>query len=109
MPMISEPADGNIHSPCAAPDRRALVSYLLFSFPLGKSGLFDGKKVPYEEPCFYYEPEKEKGEYLSELNSILHDILETERGYSEAAFLSSGVDSSLLAFGIRARKTFSAA
>ena len=109
MPMISGTVNGNIHSPCAAPDRSALESYLRFSYPLGKNGLFGGNAAPYEKPRFHFEPEKEKDEYLGELICILNDILETEREYSEAAFLSSGVDSSLLAFGIRARKTFSAA
>jgi asparagine synthase (glutamine-hydrolysing) len=36
-------------------------------------------------------------------------MLEMERRSSEAAFLSSGVDSSLIAFGIHAKKTFSVA
>ena len=82
MPMSSGHATGNTPFPCAAPDRRALESYLRFSFPLGKNGLFCGKTEPYEEPCFHFEPEREKDAYLNELNCILHDILKTECGYS---------------------------
>ena len=109
MSKISEPVAGNSRFSHAVPDQSALESYLRFSFPLGKNGLFCGETAPCEELCFPFTPERKKDEYRSELVCILEDILKTERRYSESAFLSSGVDSSLLAFGIHARKTFSAA
>ena len=88
---------------------RALESYLRFSYSPGNAGLFDENRVSYPEIRFASGPERTKEEYLSELNRILDDMLEAERQRSDAAFLSSGVDSSLLAFGIRAKKTFSVA
>ena len=90
-------------------DPRALESYLRFSYVPGESGLFVKDRITCPEIRFACGPEREKHEYLEELNRILDDMLETERQYSDAAFLSSGVDSSLLAFGIRAKKTFSVA
>lgn len=90
-----------------ASDPRALKSYLRFSYMPGEDGLFVKDRITCPEIRFACEPEREKHEYLEELNRILDDMLETERQYCDAAFLSSGVDSSLLAFGIRARKTFS--
>ena len=100
--------DGSTHVSKPALDRRALESYLRFSYPVGTTGLF-GESISSPEIRFSFDPEREKSEYLGELSRILNDILETERQCSDAAFLSSGVDSSLLAFGIRARKTFSVA
>ncbi len=90
-------------------DPRAIESYLRFSYPLGGAGLFVDNRIACPEIRFSFDSKREKHEYLEELNRILDDMLETERQYSDAAFLSSGVDSSLLAFGIRARKTFSVA
>lgn len=90
-------------------DARALESYLRFSYPLGEGGLFADTRISCPEIRFASGPERTKEEYLRELNRILDDILEAERQRSDAAFLSSGVDSSLLAFGIRAKKTFSVA
>lgn len=90
-------------------DARALESYLRFSYPLGEGGLFVDTRISCPEIRFASRPERTKEEYLRELNRILDDILEAERQRSDAAFLSSGVDSSLLAFGIRAKKTFSVA
>lgn len=91
------------------PDRRALEAYLRFSYPLG-SAPFPGKApARYAEIRFSSAPERTKEDYLRELSRILRNILETERRFSDAAFLSSGVDSSLLAFGMRAKKTFSVA
>ena len=88
---------------------RTLESYLRFSYPLGEVGLFVENRIVCPEIRFASGPERTKEEYLDEMNRILDDMLETERQYSDAAFLSSGVDSSLLAFGIRAKKTFSVA
>ena len=90
-------------------DRRALESYLRFSYPVAEAGLLGGESISYPEIRFSFDPEKGKAEYLRELSRILDDILETERQSSDAAFLSSGVDSSLIAFGIHAKKTFSVA
>ena len=90
-------------------DARALESYLRFSYPLGEGGLFVDTRISCPEIRFASRPERTKEEYLRELNRILDDMLEAERQRSDAAFLSSGVDSSLLAFGIRAKKTFSVA
>ncbi len=88
---------------------RALEAYLRFSYPLG-SAPFPGKEaVSYPKICFASAPERTKEDWLNELSRILKDIFEAERQCSDAAFLSSGVDSSLIAFGIRARKTFSVA
>lgn len=87
----------------------ALESYLRFSYPLGEDGLFVKGRIARSEIRFAVESKRGKHEYLKELNRILDDMLETERKYSDAAFLSSGVDSSLLAFGICAKKTFSVA
>ena len=90
-------------------NRHALESYLRFSYSPGNAGLFDEISVSYPEIRFASGPERAKEEYLTELNRILDDMLKAERQRSDAAFLSSGVDSSLLAFGIRAKKTFSVA
>lgn len=90
-------------------DRRALESYLRFSYPVAEAELLGGESIFYPEIRFSFDPERGKAEYLSELSRILDDILETERQSSDAAFLSSGVDSSLIAFGIHAKKTFSVA
>ena len=90
-------------------NRRALELYLRFSYSPGNAGLFDENSVSYPEIRFASGPERTKEEYLTELNRILDDMLNEERQRSDAAFLSSGVDSSLLAFGICAKKTFSVA
>lgn len=105
----AERMNGSAHTDKPASERRALASYLRFSYPVGTTGLLGGESISYPEIRFSFNPERGKDEYLSELSRILNDILETERQYSDAAFLSSGVDSSLIAFGIRAKKTFSAA
>ena len=88
---------------------RALESYLRFSYSLGNASLLCENSVSYPEIRFASGPERTKEEYLSDLNCILDGMLEEERQRSDAAFLSSGVDSSLLAFGICAKKTFSVA
>ena len=88
--------------------RRAIESYLRFSYPMQDVWL-PGKTASYPEIHFSSGPERSKEDYLRELSRILDDILQTERQISDAAFLSSGVDSSLIAFGIRAKKTFSVA
>ena len=88
---------------------RTLESYLRFSYFPGEDGLFVENRIVCPEIRFVSDPKREKLEYLEELSRILDDMLETERQYSDAAFLSSGVDSSLLAFGICAKKTFSVA
>ena len=85
---------------------RALESYLRFSYLAGDED-FSGEPLSYPAVRFSFEPERTKGEYLEELRRLLGDMLEEERRYTEAAFLSSGVDSSLLACGLRAKKTFS--
>ncbi|MBQ8076025.1 MAG: asparagine synthase C-terminal domain-containing protein [Oscillospiraceae bacterium] len=87
---------------------RALESYLRFSYVAGDETL-SGDPIFYPAIQFSFEPEKTEEEYLEELNRILDAMLQEERRHSDAAFLSSGVDSSLLAFGIRAKKTFSVA
>lgn len=87
---------------------RALETYLRFSFPAGDEGFF-GEPLSYPAIRFSFEPERTKEAYLEELTRILDELLAEERRVSDAAFLSSGVDSSLIAFGIRARKTFSVA
>ena len=87
---------------------RALESYLRFSYIAGDVGFF-GEPLSYPVIRFAAEPEKPKEAYLRELRHILEKMLEEERKVCDAAFLSSGVDSSLLAFGIRAKKTFSVA
>ena len=85
---------------------RALESYLRFSYLAGDED-FSGEPLSYPAVRFSFEPERTKEEYLEELHRLLGDMLEEERRYTEAAFLSSGVDSSLLACGLRAKKTFS--
>ena len=87
---------------------RALESYLRFSYVAGDETL-SGDPIFYPAIQFSFEPEKTEEVYLEELNRILDAMLQEERRHSDAAFLSSGVDSSLLAFGIRAKKTFSVA
>ena len=85
-----------------------MESYLRFSYVAGDETL-SGDPISYPAIQFSFEPEKTEEEYLEELNRILDAMLQEERRHSDAAFLSSGVDSSLLAFGIRAKKTFSVA
>ena len=87
---------------------RALESYLRFSYVAGDEG-FSGEPLTYPAIRFAVEPEKTKEAYLEELCRILEEMFEEERRFSDASFLSSGVDSSLIAFGIRAKKTFSVA
>ena len=89
-------------------DPHALESYLRFSYPVGTTNL-RGDVISYPDIRFSFDPAREKADYLRTLSQILDDILKTERQYSDAAFLSSGVDSSLIAFGIHAKKTFSVA
>ena len=84
---------------------RALESYLRFSYLAGDED-FSGEPLSYPAVRFSFEPERTKEEYLEELRRLLGDMLEEERRCTEAAFLSSGVDSSLLACGLRAKKTF---
>ena len=86
----------------------ALESYLRFSYLAGDEG-FSGEKLTYPTVRFAFAPERTEGEYLRELEGILDAIFEEERKHADAAFLSSGVDSSLIACGIRAKKTFSVA
>ena len=105
----TERMNGSAYTDKPTSTRRTLESYLRFSYPVGKTGLLGGESVPCPEIRFSFDLERGKAEYLSELVRILDDILETERQYSDAAFLSSGVDSSLIAFGICAKKTFSVA
>ncbi len=88
--------------------RRAVESYLRFSYPMRDVWLPE-EPVSYPEIRFSVGRERSGEEYLRELIRILDDILETERRRTDAAFLSSGVDSNLIAFGIRAKKTFSVA
>ena len=109
MTECTERMNGTTHLNKPALDRRALESYLRFSYPVGTAGLLAGEGISYPEIRFSFDPERGKDRYLSELSRILDDILETERQHSDAAFLSSGVDSSLIAFGIHAKKTFSVA
>ena len=90
-------------------DRSALEQYLRFSYPPYGSVLLGEERSPYPELSFELVEERPKESYLEELLQILSRMFEEERRLSDAAFLSSGVDSSLLAFGIRARKTFSVA
>ena len=84
---------------------RALESYLRFSYLAGDED-FSGEPLSYPAVRFSFEPERTKEAYLEELRRLLGDMLEEERRCTEAAFLSSGVDSSLLACGLRAKKTF---
>ncbi len=86
---------------------RAVESYLRFSYPVGESMFLGEAALSYPEVRFLSEPERRKEEYLDELTRILEEMLKAERQRSDAAFLSSGVDSSVIAFGIRAKKTFS--
>ena len=95
--------------PKGDPSVRALESYLRFSYPLGNGIFPEEQPVSYPEIHFNTEPERPEEEYLNELIKILDVMFEEERRYSEAAFLSSGVDSSLIACGIHAKKTFSVA
>ena len=88
---------------------RALEAYLRFSYPVGEPMLPGDAPFRYPEIRFSFDPERSKEDYLRDLNRILDDMLEEERQCCDAAFLSSGVDSSLLAFGIRAKQTFSIA
>ena len=74
---------------------RALEAYLRFSYPLGYAPFPGQENVPYPEIRFTSVPGRAKEDYLKELSRILEDIFETERQYSDAAFLSSGVDSSV--------------
>lgn len=90
-------------------DRGALEQYLRFSYPPYGSVLLGEVQSPCPELSFEVVEGRPKAAYLEELLQILSRMLEEERRYSDAAFLSSGVDSSLIAFGIRARKTFSVA
>ena len=76
--------------------------YLRFSYPAVMA-----ENITF--PDFHSGPEKEKSEYLDELTRILDRIFSRERKICNSAFLSSGVDSSLIAFGIGAEKTFSVA
>ena len=95
----------NIGSPLS---RRAVESYLRFSYPM-RDVWAPEKSDPYPEIRFSVGREKSREDYLQELSRILDGILETERQHADAAFLSSGVDSNLIAFGIRAKQTFSVA
>ena len=90
-------------------DPKAIEQYLRFSYPPSGTVLQGGKRTQCPEIRFDYDKDRSKKEYLDELLGILDKILEAEREHCDAAFLSSGVDSSLLAFGIHARKTFSVA
>ena len=91
------------------PSHRAVASYLRFSYPMEDIWLPEAERSFCSEIRFCFEPERTKEEYVSELSLILDNMLEEERQYSDAAFLSSGVDSSLIAFGIHAKRTFSVA
>lgn len=90
-------------------DRSALEQYLRFSYPPYGSVLLGEEQPTFPEFSFDVMSGRSKEAYLEELLQILKRMFEEERRCCEAAFLSSGVDSSLLAFGIRARKTFSVA
>ncbi len=89
--------------------QRAIESYLRFSYPTSDSLPLETEPFSWPEIHFCCEPERKREEYINELELILDDMLEMERRSSDAAFLSSGVDSSLIAFGIHAKKTFSVA
>ena len=88
---------------------KTVLQYLRFSYPVDGSVFQGQKKAPVPEVRFNVTPGRNKDDYLQELLRILERMLAEERQRSDAAFLSSGVDSSLIAFGIRARKTFSVA
>ncbi len=90
-------------------DPKAIEQYLRFSYPPSGTVLQGGKRTQCPEIRFDSDKDRSKEEYLEELLGILDTMLEAERELCDATFLSSGVDSSLLAFGIHARKTFSVA
>lgn len=52
-------------------DRRALESYLRFSYPVGTTGLLGGESISYPEIRFSFDSERGKADYLSELSRIL--------------------------------------
>lgn len=87
--------------------RKAIESYLRYAY-LGGGMTFtdDTVKLP-PKPVFSVKEGRTREEYRRELDHILDSMLAEEREHSDSAFLSSGVDSSLLAFGIKAKKTFS--
>ncbi len=90
-------------------DSRALEHYLRFSY-VPDFSLLVGKDATSDPPiCFNVVDGRSKEAYLEELLDILSAMLAEARQSCDAAFLSSGVDSSLIAFGIRAKKTFSVA
>ena len=109
MEIIKENKSGKDQPPGIVLNRSALESYLRFSYVVGETGFLKEKSISCPGIDFSFDPKRNREEYLNELIRILDDMLETEKQYSDAAFLSSGVDSSLIAFGIRAKKTFSAA
>lgn len=86
-----------------------LASYLRFSYFFEKTALNSENESYYPEIQFDINTKTSKEELKNELIQLLNRIFDEERHYSDSAFLSSGVDSSLLAFGLRARKTFSVA
>ena len=87
-------------------NRQEIETYLRFSYLFAdeKGNSLDDSKIR-----FTVRKEQSKDDYLQELICILDDVFTSERQISDATFLSSGVDSSLLAFGIQAKKTFSVA
>ena len=101
--------DGSKFNDHLMKDRRTLESYLRFSYVLGTPETCGGKSIFGSEIRFSCNRDRGREEYLNELNRILDEVLKEERKHSDAAFLSSGVDSSLIAFGIQAKKTFSVA
>ena len=100
--------DSNINM--KKPDIQALNSYLRYSYLGGEGDFFRGFPSSGKEPVsFPPVTDKSRKECLDDLCQILDRIFARERKHSDAAFLSSGVDSSLIAFGINARHTFSVA
>ena len=90
-------------------DSKALERYLRFSYPTDGSLFVDGRRASHPKVRFDVVRGRSRKECLEELLQILDAMLDMERRCSDAAFLSSGVDSSLIAYGIRAKKTFSVA
>ncbi len=88
---------------------KAVEQYLRFSYPVAGSVLAGIESPSYPQIRFDIVGGRTKDECLEKLLEILGRLFEEERRCCDAAFLSSGVDSSLLAFGIQAKKTFSVA
>ena len=101
---------------------RALVpTYLRYWYPASEDTFYQGVKrllpgyrlhaengtacaEPFEQLDFKSNPYASYEEATDALRGILADIFEEERRHSSASFLSSGVDSSLLAAGLPAKQ-----